>query len=650
MSQNSLKYPQIQDRSLNNSQNIINNQQELMNSQASYINQSYLKQQQQLFLQQQQSRNGLFTQGSQSIINQNSKTLNDPENYASSQFMHGSKIPAVTEIINLKFKPEQKELHKNLIEMVKNFQNLENIVKYKNREIEKLHHLINYLQNGLQKRDEILANIQEENRKLKEQFVQQEMEIKNLKFQLKYTNKDENIFKKSAKNTGVFKQKFRIKQEEEEMKKVQQKLKFMEKEKQSVDKSLLRPKDYSVTEDKAFCVMNKDLNLDVNKEYFGKPHINYFQEKLRDEQFFIDKIQEMDYEQSIQLYDNTLRLQSSVSMSQQMVLTDALELIVEQGCEIIECDRCSVFIYDQESEKLWTKVAKGSQKTIRIPYNQGVAGLVFTSGKGVNILNAYRDERFNKEVDKITHYKTNTILCYPIFDQNGQTVNGVLQCVNKCKGYFTQDDQQLIQVICQVASMTLRNAKQFDDNILVHNNLRQALKSGILLNGKLDEVDLLLEGEKQLRENFNVQKVKIYYIDDEEQQFYTYNIAKEKNCFPITLGLAGDALKWGDIIHVNNAYNHPSFNVKIDIDTAMPVIVLPVKREKGDKIQAILEIINQRGITGIASEQKLDIDGVDLEALDFFSKQFCQALINARTFQKNRNNYLEKLQNIQDNY
>jgi hypothetical protein len=53
-------------------------------------------------------------------------------------------------------------------------------------------------------------------------------------------------------------------------------------------------------------------------------------------------------------------------------------------------------------------------------------GYVFTSGKSINVLNAYNDERFNKEIDKIMNYKTNTILAYPLFDDEGNNVIGVI--------------------------------------------------------------------------------------------------------------------------------------------------------------------------------------------------------------------------------
>lgn len=45
------------------------------------------------------------------------------------------------------------------------------------------------------------------------------------------------------------------------------------------------------------------------------------------------------------------------------------------------------------------------------------------------------------------NYKTNTILAYPIFDKDGNNVIGVIQAVNKLKGYFNKDDEGLLLMI-----------------------------------------------------------------------------------------------------------------------------------------------------------------------------------------------------------
>lgn len=82
-------------------------------------------------------------------------------------------------------------------------------------------------------------------------------------------------------------------------------------------------------------------------------------------------------------------------MSVAMNISDALEIIINKSCEVLEIDRASVFIFDKESESLLTKVAKGSKKMIQVPYNKGIVGHVFTTGETLNILNAYNDVRFN---------------------------------------------------------------------------------------------------------------------------------------------------------------------------------------------------------------------------------------------------------------
>jgi GAF domain-containing protein len=50
----------------------------------------------------------------------------------------------------------------------------------------------------------------------------------------------------------------------------------------------------------------------------------------------------------------------------------------------------------------------------RFSSGKGIAGYVATSGKLLNIKDAYSDLRFNREVDVQTGYTTHTILCVPM--------------------------------------------------------------------------------------------------------------------------------------------------------------------------------------------------------------------------------------------
>lgn len=66
----------------------------------------------------------------------------------------------------------------------------------------------------------------------------------------------------------------------------------------------------------------------------------------------------------------------------------------------------------------------------------GIAGYVAETGETLNVKDAYNDPRFNKAIDEQTGYHTKTILCMPICIR-GQVI-GIVQMVNKEKGYFTK--------------------------------------------------------------------------------------------------------------------------------------------------------------------------------------------------------------------
>lgn len=58
------------------------------------------------------------------------------------------------------------------------------------------------------------------------------------------------------------------------------------------------------------------------------------------------------------------------------------------------------------------------QKEFRIPADQGIAGHVATTGKILNIKDAYSHPLFYRGVDDSTGFRTRNILCFPIKDEN----------------------------------------------------------------------------------------------------------------------------------------------------------------------------------------------------------------------------------------
>ena len=177
-------------------------------------------------------------------------------------------------------------------------------------------------------------------------------------------------------------------------------------------------------------------------------------------------------------------LVSLVKISQSITaLTDIDELmkvIAEETKNAIQADRCTVFLWDKDTDELWSKVALGidESKEIRFPADKGLAGYVVKTGEALNIPDAYSDPRFNPEVDKNTGYHTKTILCMPIMNNNREII-GAFQVLNKIDGVFTKNDEDLLIAIGGSASIALENAQLFDKQLQLYHEQKLLFESFI---------------------------------------------------------------------------------------------------------------------------------------------------------------------------
>ena len=132
------------------------------------------------------------------------------------------------------------------------------------------------------------------------------------------------------------------------------------------------------------------------------------------------------------------------SLSSELELEKLIQAIMQAARELLTADRCTLFLIDNEKNELWSQVqGREGLQSIRFPVGVGIAGFVAQTGALVNIADAYKDPRFNPEIDKRTGYKTHSILCMPLKNISGQII-GVTQMINKLSGQFGSDDEQLL--------------------------------------------------------------------------------------------------------------------------------------------------------------------------------------------------------------
>ncbi len=176
-------------------------------------------------------------------------------------------------------------------------------------------------------------------------------------------------------------------------------------------------------------------------------------------------------------------------------IDELLHVIAQETKNAIQADRCTVFLWDKDSNELWSKVALGVEnKEIRFPADRGLAGYVVQTGEILNIKDAYSDKRFNPEVDKNTGYKTKTILCMPIMN-NSHEIIGAFQVLNKIDGVFTKNDEDLLIAIGGSASIALENAQLFDQQLQMYREQKLLFESFIdTLATSVDARDKITSG------------------------------------------------------------------------------------------------------------------------------------------------------------
>lgn len=147
---------------------------------------------------------------------------------------------------------------------------------------------------------------------------------------------------------------------------------------------------------------------------------------------------------------------SKAIFSQVSDMPSLLSRISSISKELLEAEVASVFTLDRDAKELMSVVfersasADGSQENpsrqireIRLPMDYGIAGAVATSGKALNIPDAYADPRFNASVDTRTGFRTRCILCLPVTSSSGEVV-GVVQMLNKIGNrVFTKEDEAI---------------------------------------------------------------------------------------------------------------------------------------------------------------------------------------------------------------
>ncbi len=145
-------------------------------------------------------------------------------------------------------------------------------------------------------------------------------------------------------------------------------------------------------------------------------------------------------------------------------LPSLLAQVIDAARQVLGAERGTVFLYDEDSYELCSRVATESQE-IRIPADQGIAGLCASTRQIVNVPDCYADPRFNRKVDIQTGYRTRNLLAIPLIGHD-QTLVGVMQVLNKELGPFNGTDEQIATILAAQCAVALQRARLIEQNLM----------------------------------------------------------------------------------------------------------------------------------------------------------------------------------------
>lgn len=135
------------------------------------------------------------------------------------------------------------------------------------------------------------------------------------------------------------------------------------------------------------------------------------------------------------------------------------ELVMHEIEELLDADRSSLFLFDQDIMQLRACFASGvAASSMMVSLRMGIIGSAVITRSTINIMNPYTHPYFNPEIDAISCFKTDSILATVIQSLDGQVLGG-LELLNKITGCFTKTDEHLIEIIATTFAELISNGQ-----------------------------------------------------------------------------------------------------------------------------------------------------------------------------------------------
>jgi len=191
-------------------------------------------------------------------------------------------------------------------------------------------------------------------------------------------------------------------------------------------------------------------------------------------------------------------LDVSVAFATAASTESLLKVIAEKATQVLESDRASIFLWDQDHHEVVAVPALGMEGgSLRIPDDRGIVGEVIQTQTTIIVNDAYADGRFNQSVDQQSGYKTNSLLCCPLKDGAGKLI-GAFEVINKLGGPFNETDGEILSLLGTQAANALKQTREREELIRSHQQLSKQVTQGVQIVGESSSMEALKDTVNRL--------------------------------------------------------------------------------------------------------------------------------------------------------
>ncbi|MFA6921295.1 MAG: GAF domain-containing protein [Gallionella sp.] len=260
------------------------------------------------------------------------------------------------------------------------------------------------------------------------------------------------------------------------------------------------------------------------------------------------------------------------------------DIIMREVSKLLCVDRSTLFLLDQETMQLCACFAQGVEdNAIVVPLRMGIVGAAILQRKMQNIVNAYQHPYFNSGIDKLTGYKTDSILAAPILDGGGVALGGV-ELLNKNTGRFSKEDEKNLTAAVQ--------------------KLAELIQAGGL--------DAQRAGDEMasLHEKIGFDRCSVFVMDKAGGQLvvlHAEGLENQKISLCVKLGIAGLVTLTNQMLLIPDTACDQRFDSSFDKLTGYHtrnILCIPLHGSNGEVLGAI-QAINK--LTGDFSEQDVEM-------------------------------------------